>query len=225
MDYEKQKELDLKFGLDNEKIIKPILEKVFNKSLFSTIYKYSIFDFYDSKHKYLFELKSSKYSYSKYPTILIQTNKGLCENSVFIFSFICGYLCYIQYNKKIFNTFIKAVIPYRGLEIENYRIPKQNLIQINNDNIYRLKFVKLDYKINTKYIYNDKQQYFNTNRIKILIKKYYKSKYQYKYNINLLTSNKQLLHIDNFLTYITKQINNNNLYIKYLEPIKYEISI
>ena len=74
---------------------------VFNKSLFSTIYKYSIFDFYDSKHKYLFELKSSKYSYSKYPTILIQTNKGLCENSVFIFSFICGYLCYIQYNKKM----------------------------------------------------------------------------------------------------------------------------
>lgn len=223
MDYEKQKELDLNFGLKNEIIIKPILEKVFNMYLFKTAHNFSEFDFYDSNHKYLFELKSSKYSYSKYNTVVITTNKGLCKNSVFIFSFTCGYLCYIQYNKKLFNTFIKALIflPYRGLLVENYRIPKQHLIQININNIYKLKFYKSEYEINKKYINNDKDNYIAM--FKIHIKKYYKS--QHKYNINLLISRKPLTHINIFLTYITKQIKNNKLIIKYLEPIKYEIPI
>ena len=221
MNYENQKALNLKYGLINEKIIKPILEKVFNKILCKSIKECAIFDFYDIKHRFIFELKSYTYSYSKYQTVIIGVNKGLCNNCIFVFYHEQKELYYIQYNNELFKTFKTDYIYYMGKSTLCYRIPKQYIIEINTNKIYKLTYYKADYNLNKKLIDNDKKHYIiDINR---LIKQYYKS--QYKYNINLLISRKPLLHIDNFLTYITTQINNNNLYIKYLEPIKYEIPI
>ena len=86
-------------GDNNEKLLKPIIEDVFNLQLTKTINPYSYFDFYSTN--VIVELKSLKTIVNN---VFIGTNKIVCRNILFVFK--CNKtneLYYLQYNKELFN--------------------------------------------------------------------------------------------------------------------------
>ena len=158
-DSEIQKIIDIEYGLSKEYSIKQVLENVFNMKLNKSLFNFSSFDYYDTNYRFLFELKCYRYSYDTYNTEIIGVNKGLTNNSVFIFQHENNDLYYIQYNRDLFNTFVKENIFYRCKYDLCYRIPKQHLKKIDINNVYELKYNMPDYEITKQYIYNDKLNY------------------------------------------------------------------
>ena len=71
----KLKELDLKFGGDNELVGKQLIEEYLDMPLRSYKDKYSTFDFYNNEMKVIVELKSRRNDSKKYETQLIGLNK------------------------------------------------------------------------------------------------------------------------------------------------------
>jgi hypothetical protein len=151
-----QKIIDVEYGLSKEYPIKKVLENVFNMKLNKSSFNFSSFDFYDTNYRFLFELKCYRYSYDTYNTEIIGVNKGLTNNSVFIFQHENIDLYFIQYDSNLFNTFIKENVFYRGKYNLCYRIPKQYLTKIDVNSVYELKHNMPDYEITKQYIYNDK---------------------------------------------------------------------
>ena len=91
---------DREFGLVNQKNIKPILERFFEDELTDT----SLSDRYDFKgKKNVYEVKSRRNAYQKYPTTLIGEDKA-GENVIFVFYFTDG-VYYITYNQEEFKSF------------------------------------------------------------------------------------------------------------------------
>ena len=154
-----QKIMDFEYGLSNENTIKIVLENIFNMKLTHTLFKYSSFDWFDTNNRFLFELKSYRYSYNKNETEIIGVNKGLTNNTVFIFQHENIDLYFIQFNRDLFKTFKKRYIPYRGGSSLCYDIPKQYLIKIDINNVYELKHYMSDYELTKQYILNDKLNY------------------------------------------------------------------
>jgi len=163
-DTEIQKIMDIEYGLSNEKIVESIIEKIFNLHLKHSLFNYSSFDWYDTNYRYLFELKTYRYSYDTYNTEIIGVNKGLTNNTIFIFQHETIDLYFIQFNRELFNTFIKENIYYRGKYDLCYRIPKQHLTKIDINNVYQLNHNMNDYEITKQYIYNDKLNYNKQNK-------------------------------------------------------------
>ena len=130
-----KKSLDLKYGLEKEKEMLPIIKNFLNDE---TIYKLDYNNEFDFKgdNKYI-ELKSRRNNYKKYPTTMVGLNKfdkakTLLEEVYFIFSFDDG-LYYYKYEKT--NNFeIKKGGRFDRIksgEIKDYVfIPIQNLLKI-----------------------------------------------------------------------------------------------
>ena len=159
----------LTYGAQQELIVKPIIAKVFNLKLHKTKFKLSKFDFYDTQHQFLIELKCYRYSYNKYNTEVIGIGKALNQNSVFVFQHEednnIKDLYYIQYDKPLFDTFNKRAIytPERGTSEICFDIPKIYLTKISKYNIYHLHYNLLDRESNDNYILNDMLNYNNYN--------------------------------------------------------------
>lgn len=86
-------------GDNNETMLKPIIEGVFNLQLTKTINPYSHFDFYSNN--VVVELKSLKRIDAN---VFLGTNKIVCRNILFIFKCnTSNELYYLQYNKDLFN--------------------------------------------------------------------------------------------------------------------------
>jgi hypothetical protein len=130
-----QKNADMVFGLLEEMKTKTILEERFNLKLFKTEDKYALYDFYDANRLYKFELKNYRYSYHKYKYQIIGVNKGISNNSIFIFRHECDneQIYYIRFNRTLFDTFNKRFITYRGENVKVYDIPKQHLRHLENN--------------------------------------------------------------------------------------------
>ena len=119
-------------GVNNEKQLHPIIEKVFNVEIVKSIDKYDIYDFYDVNHKYVFELKSL--DITDYVFFGVNKTKNIGE-----FSLICifkcnlsGILYYLIYNKKLFEVFKLKQINSSFV----YVIPLKHLTQFtSNDEI------------------------------------------------------------------------------------------
>ena len=95
---------DYLFGTANQKKVFPILKTHFGEDLKETTEQYAKYDFYtDTAY---FELKTRKVSKTCYPTTLLTCNKiqACNKEQYFIFSFT-DELCYIKYDKALFDTF------------------------------------------------------------------------------------------------------------------------
>lgn len=66
---------DLKYGEEQEDIIKPQLESFFNKSLIKNKNKYGTIDFYNVEKDIYIELKSRRINHNQYKTLIIGHNK------------------------------------------------------------------------------------------------------------------------------------------------------
>ena len=100
------KNIDLKFGLNSEKIILEIIKKKFNNNIIQTN-KYDIFDFYDDENKIYFELKTRKCSKNQYLDSMIGLNKinyASKNHSDYTFYFIFAFdddILYWKYDENI----------------------------------------------------------------------------------------------------------------------------
>jgi len=143
---ENSKKNDLLYGLQREEQLKPLLEIVFNRKLIHSHNKFSLFDYYDTRKHFLFEIKHYRYAYNKYKTEIIGCNKGVSDNTIFIFQHEDKDIYFIRYNKKLFETFNTRYIsvPYRIASVLCYDIPKEYLTHIdkNNPTIVKLKSAK-----------------------------------------------------------------------------------
>ncbi len=165
----KTKNSNIEYGLKRENYNKETLEKVFQSILQHSMFEYSLFDFYNDK--FLFELKSYNYSLFKYPTAIIGTNKGLCENSVFVFEFTeqNGFknLYFIQYNYDIFHKFNQRYIksPNRIGQVLCFDIPIKILTYIDKTKSYTLTHTNTEYEIEAfkDLIEKDKMNYNKFN--------------------------------------------------------------
>lgn len=92
---------DYEFGRVSEQTIKPILERYFDDELSDTA-SYSQYDWRGRKNVY--ELKTRRNAYNKYPTTMIGADK-VCDNAIFIFAFTDG-IYYIPYDEEQFKEFV-----------------------------------------------------------------------------------------------------------------------
>lgn len=85
---------DYNFGINQELLVKPKLEKFLNITLEKTIGKYNLFDF--KGDKIYLELKSRKNNLKKFPTTIVGVNKIIKANELikegnkvlFVFNFL-----------------------------------------------------------------------------------------------------------------------------------------
>jgi hypothetical protein len=98
---------DYDFGIQQEIKILPILQEKFGENLMPKETRYSRYDYFTENA--LFELKSRTNTKEKYPTTLLTCNKVLeGKEQYFLFNFI-DQLCYIKYEKELFDTFEKKL--------------------------------------------------------------------------------------------------------------------
>ncbi len=95
---------DNSFGLNEENLILPILEKYFKESISKSINKYEKWD--GASETTLYEIKSRTNKHNAFNDTIIGANKILETNKtqIFIFNFIDG-IYYIKYDKSLFDTF------------------------------------------------------------------------------------------------------------------------
>jgi hypothetical protein len=121
-----KKEQDLEFGLNNEKIVKPMIEKCLKCKLKKTK-SFFVCDF--QSDEFDIELKSRRIEHSKYNDVKLGNNKiKYFEKSTkkcFIFYYFTDGLYYIEYNKSLFDTFI----------VKNEKFVRDN-VTTYSDNIY-----------------------------------------------------------------------------------------
>jgi hypothetical protein len=131
IEYESRKQV----GMNTEKLLQPILEKVFNTKLIKTPNQYDLFDFTTNDLKYFFEIKTTPVINSA----IVGVNKCCVDNLIIVFFCSKTHLIYyIKYNKTIFDTFqiIDIILPSKIYPCPTYVILKKYLTQINvDDNI------------------------------------------------------------------------------------------
>jgi len=102
------------FGIEQEQLIKPLLESFFDRKLFQFFDRYSTFDLHDSKGRLLIEVKSVLHTKRKYPNTMIGYNKisegmKLVKRGINVF-LIFNYadkVCYYHLNKGIKLSWVK----------------------------------------------------------------------------------------------------------------------
>jgi len=156
----KQKKEDLIYGLLQERNNKKVIEKLFNFKLEKSKNKYCNFDFYDTTHTFIIELKNYRYDYEKYKYVIIGKNKGISDNGVFIFRHENddNKMYYIQYNKELFKTFNTRYITYRGTNELCYDIPKEHIIKLDLNNTYTIINFEYEKKVIETLIMEDNLQ-------------------------------------------------------------------
>jgi hypothetical protein len=102
-----------------------------------------------------------------YPYLYIGTNKIICNNVIFIYTFenLPEKLFYIKYDDKLFSTFEKTFVRPKGRLYTNevFQIPKSLLIEITDTDrisINTIDETELRNEIITK-DYNDYKKYIN----------------------------------------------------------------
>ena len=124
-------------GKDGEDKIKHILEKCFNDTLEATTYRYNKVDFIGNN--LLYEVKTFKGNFDdKYPTVIIGTNKAICENLIFIFQFGNEDIYFIRVNFELFKTFNTTHLKNHNRLYYNevYLIPNNKLTKLDVNNTY-----------------------------------------------------------------------------------------
>lgn len=92
-----------KFGIEQQKIVLPIIQNYFNREIIEHTEQYSKYDFSDEIYNY--ELKSRTNNLNKFPTTMITLNKiDKSKPLIFLFKFT-DKLTYIEYDETLFNTF------------------------------------------------------------------------------------------------------------------------
>lgn len=92
-----------KYGVENQKIVLPIIRNYFNRNIIEHAEQYSKYDFSDNEYNY--ELKSRKINLNKFPTTMITLNKiDKTKPLILLFKFT-DKLTYIEYNEQLFKTF------------------------------------------------------------------------------------------------------------------------
>jgi len=120
-------------GLQNERLVKPILEKYFKLDLIHTD-RYDLFDFYDEKQKYYIELKCRNcysYTYNDLMMNLNKWNKGykyinFDKHVYYVFKFKDGLYYYEQ-------NFTDNFAIREQHEKQYIYIPTNKLMKINNN--------------------------------------------------------------------------------------------
>ena len=122
----------VEFGLEKEDRYVSILERYFKSEFKHSKYPYALFDFYDQRG-FLYDLKFYKYSYDKYSTEIISTNKALSSNCIFVFIHQeidnKVRLFWIRYDYNLFGSYERfwCQSPNRLGTTETFRIPKCDL--------------------------------------------------------------------------------------------------
>ena len=126
------------FGLNNEVKILPIIQQFFNDpTIKKTHYNSCPFDFI-SDTGILYELKTRRCNYRKYPDTIFPVKKFNYQpdkNKILLFSFTDGNY-YIKYDQLVFDTFKKEFKQYRfdrgniDKPAEYINIPIDKLIKI-----------------------------------------------------------------------------------------------
>jgi hypothetical protein len=126
---------DLNFGLGCENLILETIKTYFNDDIKKNNNKYAFFDFMGNDCMY--ELKSRRVNHNTYSTTIFPKHKidntdSLNKKRVLLFGFNDG-LYYIEYDKKVFDTFKISNRRYRtdryyngkciDKEIDYYEIP------------------------------------------------------------------------------------------------------
>jgi hypothetical protein len=143
------------YGRQREIVLKPIIEKYFNDEIIKTKFKYTGLDFYSSKNLFFYELKAQTYSIKKYTdAIIVKKKLDLYDNIIIVYEYTnlimlkeVKELYYIQYNKKLFDTF----------KIDNHtfnkpviRIPVKYLTKIDLNEVNDIKNFKCVYGVEHK---------------------------------------------------------------------------
>lgn len=102
-----KKEIDLEFGFNNEKIVKPMIEKCLGCKLKKTK-SFFVCDFQNDEIDV--ELKSRRINHDKFSDIKLGYNKikyfEKSNKNCYVFYYFLDGLYYIKYNKTLFDTFI-----------------------------------------------------------------------------------------------------------------------
>jgi len=92
-----------KYGIEQQKIVLPIIKNYFNRDIIEHTEQYSKYDYSDEIYNY--ELKSRTNNLNKFPTTMITLNKiDKTKPLILLFKFT-DKLTYIEYNETLFNTF------------------------------------------------------------------------------------------------------------------------
>jgi hypothetical protein len=92
-----------KYGVEQQKLILPIIRQYFNREIIEHTEQYAKYDFSDDQYNY--ELKSRTFNMNRYPTTMITLNKiDKSKPLILLFKFT-DKLTYIEYNEALFKTF------------------------------------------------------------------------------------------------------------------------
>jgi len=150
------------YGDNNEKLVIDRLQKIINRNLNRSLYKFSYFDFYDETGN-IFELKSRKIKFGEYKTALLDKYKIINIRHYPYTFFLYLYetdIYFIKYDNSLFKTFdvIDGII---HIPIEKLtKLDETNDLSVFNDdkiNLYKKEFEYLlsrDY--NNSLIYGSK---------------------------------------------------------------------
>jgi hypothetical protein len=124
------------YGIQQQRILYPILKEFFNTELKENDNKFDKYDFDDPTASY--ELKSRKVNYDTYPTTCIaqdKINPNYHKKQIYIFNFLDG-TYYIEYDTALFSEFeVKPFSRYRSgikdVKKPYVYIPIDKLIKIN----------------------------------------------------------------------------------------------
>ena len=147
-------------GKDGEEKIKHVLEKCFNDVLEATKYRYNKVDFIGNN--FLYEVKTFKGNFNdKYPTVIIGTNKAICENLIFIFQFGNEDIYFIRVNFELFKTFNTTHLKNHNRLYYNevYLIPNNKLTKLDVNKTYSFELIESDFEKDVK---NQIAKYENT---------------------------------------------------------------
>jgi hypothetical protein len=96
---------DFSFGTKQEDLILPRLKQFFEPDIVKSESHNSIYDYKGTN--YYYELKSRNVGRWKYSTTMLGVNKVFATNHIFLFNFTDDGLYYIEYNKTLFDSFVK----------------------------------------------------------------------------------------------------------------------
>ena len=110
---------DYHYGKSKEPFVINHLAKYFKQTIVPNSNRFALFD--AESETTLYEIKSRRCCKNTYPTTIVplnklcvKTNKKIC----FVFYF-CDEICYIHYNKDLFDTFETRMITYFRSGIDN----------------------------------------------------------------------------------------------------------
>lgn len=131
--------VDNKFGLEQEEVILPDLEKYFGEKFVKSENIMSVYDSYNDNRQ--IEIKSRRNIYAKYSTTLIGRNKAINTNKeqLFVFNFIDS-IYYIKYNDELFKSWVS---PFCRFTRKNFNDKHKDYFYIPIDKLTLIK--KKDY--------------------------------------------------------------------------------